>query len=62
MKKYQNYHLWAENTDIDEEIKFLTFEVFMGNKLLIRQKLFKTNWKLGFQLGYDLIIYNSKHM
>jgi hypothetical protein len=36
MKKNQNYHLWAENTDIDEEIKFLTFEVFMGNKLLIR--------------------------
>lgn len=29
MKKYQNYHLWAENRDIDEEIKFLTFEVFM---------------------------------
>jgi hypothetical protein len=29
MKKYQNYHLWAENTDNDEEIKFLTFKVFM---------------------------------
>lgn len=29
MKKNQNYHLCAENTDIDEEIKFLTFEVFM---------------------------------
>jgi len=48
MKKYQNYHLWAENTDIDEEIKFLTFEVFMGNKLLVGKELFKTNWKLGF--------------
>ena len=35
MKKRHNYHLCAENTDIDKEIKFLTTVVFIERKLLI---------------------------
>jgi hypothetical protein len=42
MKKYQNYHLWAENTDIDKEIKFLTMVAIIEKTLLISVIILKT--------------------